>query len=130
MADHGHDKHDAHDDHGVGHLVPVKYLIANGTALLFLTVITVWVAQFDFGAANIWIALAIAGLKASLVVLFFMHLWWDRAFNAFIFVASIAFVLLFISFALTDSLEYRDQVIPGEGSDVQERLAEITAAES
>ena len=65
---HGHDEH-----HGVGHIVPIRYLVATGTALLILTVITVWVAKFDFGAFNIAVALLIAGFKASLVVMFFMH---------------------------------------------------------
>ena len=43
-------------------------------ALLFLTFITVWVAQFDFGSANMLIAMSIASVKASLVIGFFMHL--------------------------------------------------------
>jgi cytochrome c oxidase subunit 4 len=87
---------------GVGHIVPVKVLAATGFALLVLTAITVWVASFDFGNVNIWVALSIAALKASLVVLFFMHLRYDRPFNGIIFVTSLAFVTLFIAFALTD----------------------------
>lgn len=42
--------------------------------LLILTGITVGVSRFDFGAINIWAALGIASLKASLVILYFMHL--------------------------------------------------------
>jgi cytochrome c oxidase subunit 4 len=42
--------------------------------LLILTGITVGVSRFDLGAINIWAALGIATLKASLVVLYFMHL--------------------------------------------------------
>lgn len=42
-------------------------------ALLVLTVITVWVSNFDFGAWNDVIAIGVASCKASLVVLFFMH---------------------------------------------------------
>lgn len=42
--------------------------------LLILTGITVGVARFDLGAINIWTALGIATLKASLVVFYFMHL--------------------------------------------------------
>ena len=107
--------------------MPIRYLLATGTALIILTIVTVVIAGFDFGAANIFVALIIAGIKASLVVLFFMHLRWDRPFNSFIFVASIGFVMLFISFALTDSLQYRNEVIPGEAPDIQEKLAEISA---
>ncbi|MEZ4484102.1 MAG: cytochrome C oxidase subunit IV family protein [Syntrophotaleaceae bacterium] len=42
--------------------------------LLILTGITVGVSRFDLGAINIWAALGIATLKASLVVFYFMHL--------------------------------------------------------
>ncbi len=42
--------------------------------LLVLTGITVFVSRLDLGALNIWAALGIATLKASLVVLYFMHL--------------------------------------------------------
>lgn len=42
--------------------------------LLILTGITVGVSRFDLGAVNIWLALGIATLKASLVVFYFMHL--------------------------------------------------------
>ncbi|MHC4992231.1 MAG: cytochrome C oxidase subunit IV family protein, partial [Planctomycetota bacterium] len=108
------------------HIVPIRILAATGIALLFLTVVTVWIAKFDFGAANVFVALMIAAIKASLVVLFFMHLRWDRPFNSFIFVASIAFVALFISFALTDTIEYEEDVIPGNGLDVEQRLTELT----
>lgn len=113
MADH----HDSHSDehHGVGHVVPAKYLIATGTALLVLTGVTVGAAKVDFNAVdmpemNIIVALAIAVLKATLVCLFFMHLRWDRPFNAFVLVGSIAFVGIFISFAMTDTFEYRADI--------------------
>jgi cytochrome c oxidase subunit IV len=43
-------------------------------ALLILTAITVAVAYMDLGAANSIVAVAIAVLKACLVLVFFMHL--------------------------------------------------------
>lgn len=42
-------------------------------ALLLLTAITVAVAFVDLGGANNVVALAIAGMKATLVLLWFMH---------------------------------------------------------
>lgn len=60
--------HEAHH-----HIVPVPvYLTIFGT-LLFGTALTVWAAYQDFGILNLPIALAIATFKASLVVLYFMH---------------------------------------------------------
>ena len=110
---------------GVGHIVPIPILAVTGGGLLVLTVITVWAASFDFGPANVWIALGIAALKGSLVVLFFMHLRWDRPFNGVIFVTSLAFVALFICFAMTDTLEYAPDMDAGDAPLVQQKLAEL-----
>ena len=110
---------------GVGHIVPIKILAQTGAALLVLTVVTVWAAGIDFGEANVWIALAIAVLKGSLVVLFFMHLRWDRPFNGIVFITSMAFVTLFIAFALTDTGEYAPDVDAGNAPLVQQKLDEL-----
>lgn len=112
---HNAEHHDAaHDDgshgHGVGHVVPIKLLVAVGIALLIFTWLTVAATYIDLKEMNIYIALAIAVIKASLVALFFMHLRWDRPFNAFIFVASVAFVALFIGAALSDTREYAPDI--------------------
>ncbi|MEM7230208.1 MAG: cytochrome C oxidase subunit IV family protein [Planctomycetota bacterium] len=102
---HGHDDH-----HGDYHVVPIKYLVATGVALLFLTFITVAASWIDFGdydlvELNIILAMIIAIVKASLVCLFFMHLRWDRPFNSFVLVSSIVFVGLFIMFSYIDTSE-------------------------
>ena len=128
MTDQLPDQHDpAHGEHhGVGHVVDPKILIGTGLALLVLTVVTVVVAGFDFGDFNIWIALSIAGLKASLVTLFFMHLFWDRPFNSFVLVSSVAFLVIFIGFAITDSFEYSKDIEQWQ-QDVQSKdRSEIT----
>jgi cytochrome c oxidase subunit IV len=60
-------------------------------ALMTLTSITVAAAGIDFGSptVNVVIALVIATLKASLVALFFMHLWGDKAMSAIILVSGL-----------------------------------------
>lgn len=45
--------------------------------LMVLTGVTTAVAFFDLGLANPVVALSIAVLKGSLVVLFFMHMRWN-----------------------------------------------------
>jgi cytochrome c oxidase subunit 4 len=124
---HAHDEHDGH--HGVGHVVSPKILIATAAALLVLTVVTVASAKIDFNdfdlrEMNIVVALTIAVIKASLVCLFFMHLRWDRPFNSFVLVCSLAFVALFIGFAMTDSSEYMPDVIKGDTETVTTKLNE------
>ena len=89
--------HDVHAEHG-GPKVYTRNLIG----LLILTVITVVAAGFDFGSANVVIALGIASLKASLVALFFMHLRWEKRINAIIAVAGFLFLGLFLLFSALD----------------------------
>ncbi len=55
------------------HVVPVRTYVLVCIALLILTAITYAVAQINLGPWNTFVALAIAILKASLVILFFMH---------------------------------------------------------
>jgi cytochrome c oxidase subunit 4 len=97
----------------VGHVVPFKVLAAVWLTLLLLTVITVAVAGVDLGRFNLEIALAIATIKASLVLLYFMHMRYDRPMNAIVFIAALLFVMLFVSIALIDTQAYAPDLIPG-----------------
>lgn len=108
------DNHHDGEHHGVGHVVPVSLLVQVLVALLFLTGVTVWSAKFDLGWANIWVAMAIASLKAFLVVAFFMHLKWDKPFNQIVFVGTLVFVALFLIFSLMDSRAYKHSVYTGD----------------
>jgi cytochrome c oxidase subunit 4 len=103
--------HDTHRD--VGHVTSIRLLVAVWIALMIGTYLTVTATYVDLGALNIWIGLAIATAKAVLVGLYFMHLRWDKPFNAFVFVASFAFLALFIGFAMMDSAHYQPAMIPG-----------------
>lgn len=96
-ADHGHDPHD------FAHPLPVWILIAVFFALTFLTVLTVAQASFDLGSFDVALTMVIATIKATLVMLFFMHLAFDKPFNLIIFLSSFVFVALFIIFTLTDA---------------------------
>jgi cytochrome c oxidase subunit 4 len=129
-----HDPH--HPDashHGPGHVVSPKILISTALALLVLTGITVATAKMDFSKfdlneLNVFVALFIAVVKGSLVCLFFMHLRWDRPFNGLVLVTSLSLVGLFISFAMTDSSEYKPEIIPGNSAVIEAKLAEVPPA--
>jgi cytochrome c oxidase subunit 4 len=56
------------------HIVPVRIYVGVFLALIALTATTTAVAFVDLGPWNTVVALTIAFLKASLVVLFFMHI--------------------------------------------------------
>ena len=97
----------------VGHVVPFRVLAAVWGALLVLTVATVAVTRVDLGGRNLWIAMGIATLKGSIVVLYFMHMRYDRPFHAIIFVTALLFVMLFVSIALIDTKAYEPEMVPG-----------------
>ena len=91
----------SHTESGKHHGGP-KIYTANLFALLFLTILTVAAASFDFGSANVVIALAIATMKATLVALIFMHLIWDKPVNAIIAAAGFLFLGIFLMFDFID----------------------------
>ena len=98
--------HDEH--HGLAHVAAVKVLLATGGTLLVLTLVTVLATKIDFGAnINLAIAMVIAVTKATLVVLFFMHLRYDRLFHSVIFVSAILAASLFVGFTLMDTGQYQ-----------------------
>jgi len=106
-ADHTHGHHDD-DDHGLAHVASIRVLVATGGTLLLLTLVTVLATRIDFGAPiNLGIAMAIAVLKATLVVLFFMHLKYDRLFHTVVFVSAILAASLFVGFTLMDTNQYQ-----------------------
>lgn len=92
-------------------MTPVRLLLGVWGALMVLTVITVAVTSVDFGSrVNLIIAMAIATVKAGLVVTYFMHLRWDRPFNTLVFMGSLLFVSLFISLTLYDKSQYEADI--------------------
>jgi cytochrome c oxidase subunit IV len=99
--------------HSPGHVMPLWLLAGVWLALMALTYATVAVTQFDLGRLNLWLALAIATVKAYLVALYFMHLRYDRPFNGLLFLGALVFVMLFVGFALMDTLSYAPEMIPG-----------------
>jgi len=100
--------HDDHDDHGLAHTASIKVLLATGGTLLMLTIVTVLATKVDFGAnINLAVAMFIAVVKATLVVLFFMHLKYDKIFHTVVFVSAILAASLFVGFTLMDSNQYQ-----------------------
>jgi cytochrome c oxidase subunit 4 len=86
------------------HVVSPKVYVLILAALLVGTAATVWVAQHDLGPLNLAAALTIAVLKATLVVLFFMHLKYSHRLNWIFFAAAIIWLVLLISLVLVDVL--------------------------
>ena len=84
------------------HIIPIKTYLKVFGALMFLTVLTVAVTYIDLGSFNIVLAMFIAIIKSTLVLLFFMHLYYDNKTNLMFFLASILFMIIFITFTYFD----------------------------
>lgn len=97
------------NDHGGHHIISPKVLINTFIALLILTILTVGTSLLlhavpSLGFLSIPLALLIAGGKATLVVLFFMGIKYDKPINGVIAVTMILFVAIFMVFTLMDTM--------------------------
>ena len=84
------------------HAVSPRIYLLVFAALMVGTLITVMVAQVDLGPWNIAIAMTIAVIKATLVVLYFMHLRYGHRLNWVFAGASVLWLLLLVGLTLTD----------------------------
>ncbi len=116
---HAHDDHSGVHHDGDHHVVGWKLLTAIFLALMVLTVLTVAAINVDLGPLNIVVALGIALVKALLVVLVFMHIWWDRAFHGLLIASSLGFVTLFIGFIMIDTWQYEPTITAADDADAK-----------
>jgi cytochrome c oxidase subunit 4 len=116
------DHHAAHADDGSvhAHISSAQFYVGIFVALVVLTIMTVKVSYYDFGSANIIIAILIATMKASLVAAFFMHLRHDSLFNTLAFLAAFLFLAIFILLTY-DDLGRRARVDPAYGGVIEPR---------
>ena len=73
-------------------------------SLMVLTVITILVAFQDLGPWNDIVALGIAVSKASLVVLFFMHVRYSTPFTKLVVISGFVWLVFLIALTLADFL--------------------------
>lgn len=89
-------------EHTEHHIVsPAVYLTIFG-ALLVGTALTVWAAYQDLGVFNPIVALAIACIKAVLVILFFMHIRYSSRVMKLTVAAGFFTFLILITMTLSD----------------------------
>ena len=90
-----------HDDEIHHHISPLSTYISVFAALMVFTFITVWIAGKDLGLANTFVAVTIAVIKATIVVLWFMHLKYSAKITWV--AAGAGFIWLAVMIALTMS---------------------------
>jgi len=88
----------------VSHITEYKTLARVVLVLMFLTFLTITVTSLHLGAFSVTVALLIAGVKAFMILTYFMHLKYEsvllRVLVAMIFVLYAVIVLItFIDYA-------------------------------
>jgi cytochrome c oxidase subunit 4 len=86
------------------HVVPLKIYYAVFATLMVLTAVTVAVAYIDLGALNTVVAIAIACFKATIVVLYFMHVKYSTRLVKLTVVAGLYWMIILLGLTLGDYL--------------------------
>jgi cytochrome c oxidase subunit 4 len=105
MAEHKHEPH-----------VPsIKTYLLVFAALLVGTALTVLAAEFDLGRLNNFVALGIAGTKATIVGLYFMHLRHSTKMTILTALAGVFWLGLMIGMFMLDYGSRMASVLPVPG---------------
>jgi len=119
------DPHGFHEDGHHGHvIVPWQLLLGVLLILLGFTALTVFQAQAEKfmayswgwvipGWINIVLAMGIAVVKGTLVVLFFMQLRYDKGINVILFLFTLMAVWFFIMFTAIDLKNRAGEIVAG-----------------
>ena len=84
------------------HVVPTRTYYLIFLILMVCTAITVAVAFVDLGPLNNVVALGIATCKATLVILYFMHVRYATRLTGVVVVSGIFWLLIFVGLTLAD----------------------------
>jgi cytochrome c oxidase subunit 4 len=83
-------------------VVPIKLYVGIFLALIALTITTVGVSKIELGDYNFIVAMAIAVIKGTLVVLFFMHVKQSSSMTKLFVVAGFFWMAILFVFVLSD----------------------------
>ncbi|HYA17603.1 MAG TPA: cytochrome C oxidase subunit IV family protein [Bryobacteraceae bacterium] len=100
-------------EHHAEHIVPLPVYFAVFAALIVLTWVTAFVATIDLGRLNVFVALSIAIFKASLVLLFFMHVKYGTRLTKMIVAAGLYWLILLLFIVMQDIWTRNWMGVPG-----------------
>jgi cytochrome c oxidase subunit 4 len=84
------------------HVSPIRTYLAIFGALMVLTVVTVFAAFVDLGRFNPVVAMAIAIFKATLVVLYFMHVKYSSRLTKMVVLTGLFFLAILLGETMMD----------------------------
>lgn len=85
-----------------GHVSSIKLYVGIFLTLMALTAITIVVAYVNLGPWNKVVALGIASTKATLVVLYFMHVKYASRMTKLVVVSGFFFLMILLSLTMLD----------------------------
>jgi cytochrome c oxidase subunit 4 len=86
------------------HVVPLRTYFLVFATLIALTALTVGASQIDLGRWHLTVGLIFAVAKATLVILFFMHLWYSSRLTWVVAVSGALFLGILIVLTMNDYL--------------------------
>jgi len=97
------------------HVLPIRIYLFTFIALMALMVLTAFLSTVPMGHdVNTVVALIIAAIKATLVLLFFMHLKYESyVLSTVVFVAGLFWLLIFFGLTIIDYASRMKLGVPG-----------------
>ena len=86
----------------MAHTASVKSYVGIFLVLMVLTLITVLVAYVNLGQLNKVVALGIASLKATLVILYFMHVKYSSRLTRLVVMTGFFFLIILLGLTMVD----------------------------
>ena len=86
------------------HVIPTRVYYTIFAILMVCTGLTVWIAFLDLGPLNTIAALGIAVFKATLVVLFFMHVKYSTRLTWAVVLGSVFWLGILLALTMSDYL--------------------------
>jgi len=96
----------------IGHVVPITTYVMVFLVLMIGTALTTWVAYIDLGRWNTVVALAIAVVKMTLVILFFMHVKYATGLTRIVILAGFFWLGIMVTLSCSDELTRRWEIVP------------------
>ena len=85
-----------------GHVSPISTYLTIFGALMVLTAVTVFAAYVNLGSFNPVVALGIAIFKATLVILYFMHVKYSSHLTKLVVLTGIFFLVILLGETMMD----------------------------
>jgi cytochrome c oxidase subunit IV len=83
-------------------IVPVRIYLIVFAALMGLTTVTIFISYHDLGPLNNVVALTIAVTKATLVILYFMHVRYSPSLTKLVAAGSFLWLIILLSITMAD----------------------------